>query len=204
MRAGALLDDGHRAPDRAQRLEISQQDHGVGEIGHIDRRLHVADQPMLRHRHERRGPAAVQILQQFVHMQDEGIFFRHRGLIAVEAVDYHGLDLVLVDPLADAMGELAGRQFRGVDLIDEKLAAALHLLEVDAEALHAREQKTEFFVKHEQCRLFAAGKRRDDEDDDSQRLSGTRGPEDQRTGAGFDAAAQELVERRDAAGHGGA
>ena len=158
--AGALLDDRHRAPHRAERLEIAQQHHGVGEIGDVDRRLHVADQAMLRHRHEGRRTPAVEILQQFVHMQDQRILFGHRRLIAVEAVDHHGLDVVLVDPLADPMGEFAGRQLRGVDLLDEKIAAALHLLEIDAEALHAREQQAEFFVEHEQRRLLAAPRSR--------------------------------------------
>src|SRR6202035_1266463 len=35
MHSGALLDDRHRAPHAAQRLEIAQQDHGIGEIGDV-------------------------------------------------------------------------------------------------------------------------------------------------------------------------
>ena len=137
MRAGPLLDDGDGALDAAQRLKIAQQNDGVGKISHIDRRLHLTDQAMLRHRHEGRGAPAVQILQQLMHVQDQRIFLWHRGLVTVEAVDHHCLDLVLIDPFADAMRELARRQFSRVDLFDEKLAAALHLLEVDAKALHA-------------------------------------------------------------------
>ena len=199
MRAGALLDDRHRAPHRAQRLEIAQQDHGIGEIGDIDRRLHVADQSVLRHRHEGRRALPVQILQQFVHVQDQRIFLGHRRLIAVEAVDHHGLDLVLVDPPADAMGELARRQFGGVDLLDEQLAAALHRLEIDAESLHARKQQAEFLVEHEQRRLLATRDGGDDEHDRDQRFAGAGRTEHQRARTGFDAAAQQLVELGDAA-----
>src|SRR3954451_11402350 len=47
MRAGALLDDGNRAPHGAERFEIAQQDYGVGEIGYIDGCFHVADQTVL-------------------------------------------------------------------------------------------------------------------------------------------------------------
>src|SRR5258706_16118274 len=47
MHAGAFLDDRHRAAHRAQRLEIAQQDHGIGEIGDVYRRLYGADQPVL-------------------------------------------------------------------------------------------------------------------------------------------------------------
>ena len=58
VRAGALLDDRHRAPHAAERLEIAQHDHGVGEIGDIDRLLHVADHAVLRHGQEGRHAAA--------------------------------------------------------------------------------------------------------------------------------------------------
>ena len=80
---------------------------------------------MLRDRHESRRPLAVEILQQFMHVEDQRILLWHRCLVAVEAVDQHGLDAVLVNPLADAMGEFAGRQPGGMDLVDNEIAAAL-------------------------------------------------------------------------------
>src|SRR3954468_21368002 len=76
-----------------------------------------------------------------MHVQNQRILLGHRRLIAVEAVDQHGLDAVLVDPLADAMSEFAGRQFGGINLLDEQIAAALHGFEVDAEAFHAVKQQ---------------------------------------------------------------
>ena len=145
------------------RLEIAQQDHGIRKIGHVDRRLHIADQSVLGDRHEGRRALAIEILQQFVHVQDQRIFLGHRGLIAVEAVDQHGLDAVLVDPLADAVGEFAGRQLGGIDLLDEEIAAALHGFEVDAKAFHAVEQQTQFFVENKKRRLLAPRDRGGDE-----------------------------------------
>ncbi len=39
VRPGPLLDDRDRAAHPPERLEIAQQDHGVGQIGDVDRRL---------------------------------------------------------------------------------------------------------------------------------------------------------------------
>ena len=94
MGAGALLDHRDRAPDAAERLEIAQQDDGVGQIGDVDRLLHVADQAVLRDGEEGRRALAVQVLQQLVHMQDQELLLGHRRLIAVEAVDHDGADAV--------------------------------------------------------------------------------------------------------------
>ena len=102
---------------------------------------------MLGDRDESRRTLAIKVLQQFVHVQDQRIFLGHRGLIAVEAVDQHGLDLILVNPLANAVSEFAGRKLRGIDLIDKQLAFALHCFEIDAEAFHAVKQQAEFFVE---------------------------------------------------------
>src|SRR4051812_40381409 len=57
--AGTLLDDRYRTAHGADRLEIAQQDHGIRKIGHVDRRLHVADQSVLGDRHESRRPLAI-------------------------------------------------------------------------------------------------------------------------------------------------
>ena len=88
-----LLDDGNGAADRARSLEVAQQDHRVGEIGDVDRRLHVAHQPVLGDGQEGRNTLAIEELQQFVHVQDQRILLRHRRLISVQAVDHHRLDV---------------------------------------------------------------------------------------------------------------
>ena len=156
---------------------------------------------MLGYRHEGRRALAVEILQQFVHVQDQRIFLGHRRLIAVEAVDQHGLDLILVDPPADAVGEFAGRKLGGVDLLDEQAAAALHCFEIDAKTFHAIEQQTEFFVEHEKGCLFAPRDRGDEKHDGEEGFAGARRPEDQRARSALDAAAQQLIQFGDAARH---
>ena len=50
MFPGSLLDDGHGAADLADCLEIAQQDDRISQIGHVDRRLHVAHQSGVLHR----------------------------------------------------------------------------------------------------------------------------------------------------------
>ena len=120
-----------------------------------------------------------------MHVQDQRILLRHRGLIAIEAVDQHGLDIVLVNPLADAVGEFAGRQLGGVDLLDEQIAAALHRFKVDAKALHAVKQEAQVFIENEKGGLFAPRDRGSEKNDGEQRFAGARRPQDQgaRTGS---------------------
>ena len=194
MRAGAFLDDRQRAAYCTERLEIAQQDHGIRKIGHVDRRFHVADQSVLRDRHESRRPLAIEILQQFMHVQNQRILLRHRGLIAIEAVDQHGLDIVLVNPLADAVGEFAGRQLGGIDLLDKEIAAALHRFEVDAKTFHAVKQEAQLFIENEEGRLFAPRDRGNEKNDGEERFAGARRPQDQCARPGLDAAAQKLVQ----------
>ena len=173
-----MIDNARRT--RADRLEIAQQDHGVRKIRHVDRRLHVADQSMLRDRHEGRRPLAIEILQQLVHVQNQRILLGHRRLIAIEAVDQHGLDVVLVNPLADAMGEFAGRKLGGIDLLDKKIAAALHRFEIDAKTFHAVKQEAQLFIENKEGGLLAPRHRGDEENDGEQRFAGARRPQDQR------------------------
>ena len=65
-----FLNHGYCAPHLAGRFKITQQQDGIREIGHIDRRLHIADQSMLGNRQESRSAQTVQILQQLMHVQD--------------------------------------------------------------------------------------------------------------------------------------
>src|SRR5689334_1971848 len=64
MFARAFLDDRDCAPNAARSLEVAQEKHSVGKIRNIDWRLHFPDEPMLRHRQERRGALPVEVLQQ--------------------------------------------------------------------------------------------------------------------------------------------
>ena len=69
----------------------------------------------------------------------------------------------------------------------------LHFFEVEAEPLHARKQQAEFLVEHEQRRFFATRDRGGNEDDRQKGFPGARGPENQRTRSGFDAAAEQFI-----------
>jgi hypothetical protein len=87
-----------------------------------------------------------------------------------------GLDLIPIDALANAVREFAGREFGGIDLLDEEIASALHGFEVNSHALDPREQQSELFVEDEQRRLFASRDRRAGEDQRDQRFAGAAGP----------------------------
>ena len=162
-----------------ERLEVAQEHHRVGEIGDIHRRLHVADEAVLGDREEGRGALPVQVLEQLVHVQHERVLAGHGGLVAVEAVDHDRLDAVVLDATPHALGELAGRQLGGVDLLDEEPFGVHHGLEVDAEALRPLEQEAELLVEHEQGRALAALDRALDEGERQERLARARGAEDQ-------------------------
>ena len=122
-------------------LEIAQQDDRVGEIGDVDRGLHVADQPVLGDGQEGRRALAVEELQQLVHVQDQLLLLGHRLLVAVEAVDHDGARAEAFDARPHPLREFAGAHLGGVDLLDQQIAAVLQRLEVDAEALGAFEQQ---------------------------------------------------------------
>ena len=156
MRAGALLDDGNRAPDSPSGFEIAQKYNGVCQISDINGRAHIANKAVLRHRQEGRYALAVQILQKFMHVQDERLLLGHGGLIAIDAIDHHRLCAALLDAMANALGKVAGSKFGCVDLLDEQLSAVYHRLKMKAELLSPFEQQAQLLVKHEECRLFAA------------------------------------------------
>ena len=123
MFSRSLFDDGHSAPNFAAGLEIAQQNDRVGQIGDIDRRLHVADQPMLGHRQEGSGASPVHVLDQFVDVQDERIFLRHRGLIAVQAVD-HDRARSAASTRRRPVGKFAGGELGRVHLLDVEPAGS--------------------------------------------------------------------------------
>ncbi len=85
--AGTLLKHGNCAPHLPDRLKIAQQKDGIGEIGDVDGRLHIADQSMLGNRKKSRRAQTIQILQQLMHVQDEKLLLGHGVLIAIQAVN---------------------------------------------------------------------------------------------------------------------
>ena len=144
---------------------------------------------------KRRRAAPVQVLQQLVQMQDDVLLLRHRRLIAVEAIDRDDANPFAIDAGAHLMGELAGRQFRGIDLLDEQLAGIAHRREVDAELLGAREQKPQLLVEDEQGGPLSGRNRSGDVLQHQQRFADAGGPDNERARPGRKAAAEKIVQR---------
>ena len=159
-------------PDLAQCLEITQQNHGVGQIGDVDRCFHISDKPMLCDGQECVCSLPIQILQQFMDVEDKGVLLRHGRLVTVEAVDHHRFRLRAVDAVADAVGKLAGRQFRGVDLLDMERPRVTGGFEIETHGFCAIEQQPEFLVKREEGGSFTAPDRSGDELEDEQAFAG--------------------------------
>jgi hypothetical protein len=62
VRASALLEDGHCLPHFASRLEVAHQDHGIGQVARVDRRLHVgADEALVRSDQDRRHAGLAEV-----------------------------------------------------------------------------------------------------------------------------------------------
>ena len=140
--AAALLDDRDRLPDFALRFEVAKQDHGVGQVAGIDRRLHLrADDAVMRADQQRRDALLRQIHQQLVQLDGQEALFGHRVEVAVEAVDDDDLDAARLDGLANQVREFARRQLGRIDLHDLDQPGVDLLLDVDAEAAAAREQR---------------------------------------------------------------
>ena len=145
------------------------------------------------------APWRLRYCKQLVQVQDDELLLRHGRMVAVEAVDRDDADAFPIDQPTRAMGEFARRQLGGVHLLDEELACIAHALQVDAEALGAGEQEPELLVEDEQGGALAARDRGGDELEDEKRFAGARRTDNERARAGCDAAAQQRVERSDAA-----
>ena len=118
----------------------------------------------------------------------------------MDTVGVAGMDAPF-DP-AEKSGRVYGRGSQDMKGgLASMMAAALHLFEIDAQALHAGEQKTEFFIKHEQRGLLASPDGGDGKLDGDQRLAGPGRTDNERARTAVDAAAQEPVELGDAARH---
>ena len=200
MAAGAFLDHRNRPAHLAHGFEVAQQNHRVCQIRDVHRGLHIADQSMLGDGHEGRGALTVEVQQQLVHVQDQGVLFGHGRLVAIDAVDDHGLDVALVDAATNPVGELAGGQFSGIHLFDQQIAAVLQSLQIDTDVFHALEQQAQFLVENEQGGFFTPGHGGGCEDHGNEGFAGTGRTENQRAGAGFNPAAEQRVHFRDAAG----
>ena len=195
MHAGAFLDDRNGAPHLSRRFEVAQQDDRVGEIGDVDRRIHRADDAVLRDRHEGARAAPVEVLQQLMHMQDERVFLRHGRAIAVDAVDDDLGNAVRIDQLARAVCELARRDLRRVDLLDEEESILDELFEIHVERVGTVEQEIDFLVEREHRNPLPALHRSDGEAEGDERFARPRRTQYQRARTFLDAPAEQRIER---------
>nr|GFA06095.1 hypothetical protein [Tanacetum cinerariifolium] len=183
----------------AQRFEVAQQNDRVSQVGDVHRRIHVTDQAVLGNGHEGRRALAIEVEQQLMDVQDQRIFFWHRSLIAIQAVEDDGLDVQLIDAAAHPMGELARRQLGGVHLLNHQIAGLHQRLEVDAKLHHAFVQQADLFIEYEQRSFLAALHGRHGEHQRNQRFAGAGWAKNQRAGTAVETAAKQGVNFLDAA-----
>jgi len=123
VRPAAAFDDRDRLADAAHRFEIAQENDGIGEVGRIDGGLRVrADKAVLGHRQESGHVLLPEIGEQLVQLNQEETLFGHRLQVAVQTIDqdHAGADRPRsrFDGCLHGRGELAGRELRGVDLLN--------------------------------------------------------------------------------------
>ena len=132
--AAAFLHHRDRLPHFAPGFEVAQQDHGVGEVAGIHRRVHLrADDAVMRANQQRRHALLRQVHQHLVQLDGEEALLGHGVEVAVEAVDDDDLDAVAFDGLANLVRELARRQFRRIDLHQLDQAGLDLVFQIDAE-----------------------------------------------------------------------
>ena len=107
--------------------------------------------------------------------------------------------LSLFDALSDQPGEFAGRKFGRIDLLHLDLPGFGALFELDAQGGGPGFERGEAFVEGENDGVVAALGRRDGILDGDGRFSRAGGPHQQSAGAAIGPAAQQRIERRDAA-----
>ena len=65
-------------------LEIAKQEHGVGQIAHVEvaRRIAAGDHAMLRDHDDSQDAFLIQLGEHLMHLEEQELLFRHRILIA--------------------------------------------------------------------------------------------------------------------------
>ena len=77
--SASLFKDRDGLPKFSVSFEITEQENRVGKIADIDRRVHaVAYETVLREGKDGRDPLLVQVGNQFMKLQDQKLFPRHR------------------------------------------------------------------------------------------------------------------------------
>ncbi len=105
--------------DRPLHLEIAKQHDRVGEIGQVDRRLHVPHDPLLGQDHDRDDTLLVEEGEELVQLQSQVMLLGHGIQVSVDAVDDDHASSVLAHGMVNLMSHLARRNLGGIDLLDE-------------------------------------------------------------------------------------
>ena len=101
MRAAPLLDHRKRLANLARVFEVAEEQHGIGEIAHVDRRLHGADEAVLRQRENGSDALLAEIGKQFMKLHGKKLLMRHGIKKAVHAVHDHQPQILVFDQSAD-------------------------------------------------------------------------------------------------------
>ena len=140
------------------------------------------------------------VTQQLVHLQDCELAVRHGVQVAVEAIEHHQPGALHFDAVAHRGGELAGRQFGRVDLLQVQQASFDPRFDIHSQCAAAGQQGADVLVENEEGHLLAAlagGVRI------GQRQRGLADPgraDQQRVGAAFQPATEHPVQHLAAGG----
>ena len=112
---------------------------------------------MLGHEHQGHHAAVVQIGEQLVELDDERALLRHGGEQPVQAVDDHHARVIALHAPAHALDELAGRELRGVDLLERDAPAFQVRPQGEAERIRANEGRAVLLIEEVDHRVLSAG-----------------------------------------------
>src|ERR1017187_1736267 len=133
-----FLDDRDRLPHFANRLEIAEEDDGLGEVGRVDRRRQRADHTVLCNDEDGHHALVAEVREKLVKLGGEEPLLGHCVQIAVQAVDDDDLRPRLsAFPLggpADAVGEFTWRELGRVNRLDFDAARIEVLGDIHPEA----------------------------------------------------------------------
>src|SRR4051794_36788419 len=95
--AGSLFDHGNRLVDGTAGFVVAQGNDAIRQVGHVERRPHLAEHPVGRQHHDGDDALLVEIGHQLVQLEVEKTLVAHGVEEAVQAVDLHNIDSVTLD-----------------------------------------------------------------------------------------------------------
>src|SRR3954447_25742982 len=192
----AALDQRDGLAHLAEGLEVAQQDHRIGQVGEIHRRLQrLAQEARLRHDQQGQHPLLIEVGEQLVQMEQEEALLGHGVLIAVQAVDHHDPGAPL-DRAADVVGELSRRELGRVHPADRDPAFLEVAAEAETQPLGPADPGIRRFVEGIDHSALPSARRRRDVLRRQGRLADAGRAEEHDAGPAVDAAAQHGVQLR--------